>query len=161
MKRSTLADTNERGDWLMYADFVQVLIRQFNDLCRPDEKMALELDNVVYAMDATTKELCLDLFWWTRPAIFYDKYNNNERFHSATVLLPPRLFWKASENDLVVMRKNIRKRNIFQLKVPGYLLSGNLSPEGVSHFAGLRFDKEVRQPQPPLEGQLMVSGVVT
>jgi hypothetical protein len=41
-------------------------------------------------------------FFWTldqltaRLALFYDKYNN-ERVHSATALLPPRLFWEAYE----------------------------------------------------------------
>lgn len=28
--------------------------------------MSIELDNVVYALDATTIELCLDVFWWAK-----------------------------------------------------------------------------------------------
>lgn len=66
VKRSTLADANENRDWRIYADFAQVLIKQARNLCRPDEAMTIELDNVVYALDATTIELCLDVFWWAR-----------------------------------------------------------------------------------------------
>jgi IS4 transposase len=31
-----------------------------------DEDLSIELDNVVYALDATTIELCLDVFWWAK-----------------------------------------------------------------------------------------------
>jgi transposase InsO family protein len=105
-------------------------------------------------------------FFWTldqltaRLAVFYDKYNN-DRVHSATALLPPRLFWEAYENDLVVVRKDKRKRNIFRLKLPRYFLAGNLNPEGASRFAGLRFDTKDRQESIPEQEDQMVSGAVT
>lgn len=63
--RSTLADANENRDWRIYADFAQVLI----GIARPlyaDEDLGLELDNTVYALDATTIDLCLSLFPWAR-----------------------------------------------------------------------------------------------
>ena len=66
VKKSTLADANEKRDWRIYAEFAQVLIAQARQLCRGDQEMAIELDNVVYALDATTIELCLDVFWWAR-----------------------------------------------------------------------------------------------
>jgi hypothetical protein len=59
------------------------------------------------------------------------------------------------------MRKDKRKRNIFRLKLPRYLLSGNMNPEGASRFAGLRFDTEVRQESLPEHEDEMVSGAVT
>lgn len=62
VKRSTLANANEKRDWRTYADFAQVLIGQ-SQLCQANENLAIELDNVVYALDATTIELCLDVFW--------------------------------------------------------------------------------------------------
>ncbi len=61
--RSTLSRANERRDWRIYADFAQVLIR----LARPlyaDEDLGLDLDNTVYALDASTIDLCLSLFPW-------------------------------------------------------------------------------------------------
>jgi hypothetical protein len=66
VKKSTLADANETRDWRIYAEFAQVLIKQARLLCQADEQMAIELDNVVYALDATTIELCLEVFWWAK-----------------------------------------------------------------------------------------------
>jgi transposase len=63
--RSTLADANENRDWRIYADFAQVLIGMARPLYA-DEDLGLELDNTVYALDATTIDLCLSLFPWAR-----------------------------------------------------------------------------------------------
>lgn len=64
VKKSTLADANENRDWPIYAEFAQVLIKQARPLCQGDGEMSIELDNVVYALDATTIKLCLEVFWW-------------------------------------------------------------------------------------------------
>jgi len=61
--RNTLAKANERRDWRIYADFAQALIR----IARPlyaDEDLGLDLDQTVYALDASTIDLCLSLFPW-------------------------------------------------------------------------------------------------
>jgi IS4 transposase len=61
--RSTLADANERRDWRIYADIAQALIQ----IARPlytDDNIGLELDNTIYALDATTIDLCLSVFPW-------------------------------------------------------------------------------------------------
>ena len=61
--RSTLSDANEQRDWRIYADFAQALIR----IARPlyaKEDLGLELDNTVYALDASTVDLCLSVFPW-------------------------------------------------------------------------------------------------
>lgn len=63
IRRSTLADANERRDWRIYADFAQVLIRQARQLYLT-EPMAVDLDATVYALDSTTIDLCLALFPW-------------------------------------------------------------------------------------------------
>jgi len=65
VSRSTLADANEKRDWRIYADFAQMLI----DIARPlyaSEDFGLELDDTVYALDASTIDLCLSLFPWAR-----------------------------------------------------------------------------------------------
>jgi len=61
--RSTLADANERRDWRIYADFAQSLIQIARRLYA-GEDLGLELDNTVYALDATTIDLCLTVFPW-------------------------------------------------------------------------------------------------
>lgn len=61
--RSTLADANECRDWRIYADWAQTLIRRARKLYASDP-FALELDQTVYALDATVIDLCLSLFPW-------------------------------------------------------------------------------------------------
>ena len=61
--RSTLAEANEKRNWLIYADFAQVLINVARALYR-NEDFGLELNETVYALDSTTIDLCLSLFPW-------------------------------------------------------------------------------------------------
>lgn len=61
--RSTLANANEKRDWRIYADFAQSLIQTARQLYA-DEELGLELDSTVYALDATTIDLCLSVFPW-------------------------------------------------------------------------------------------------
>ena len=63
IKRSTLADANERRDWRIYAEFAQRLIAQARKLYS-EEDLGLDLSNTVYALDSTTIDLCLSLFPW-------------------------------------------------------------------------------------------------
>lgn len=65
VSRSTLADANETRDWRIYADLAQSLIREARLLYR-EEEFGIELDNTVYALDATTIDLCLAVFPWAR-----------------------------------------------------------------------------------------------
>ena len=60
VRRSTLADANERRDWRIYADFAHTLIHMARPLYA-DTELALDLDATVYALDATTIDLCLSL----------------------------------------------------------------------------------------------------
>ena len=63
VRRATLADANEHRDWRIYAEFAQRLIRQARRLYATEE-LGLDLSNTVYALDATTIDLCLALFPW-------------------------------------------------------------------------------------------------
>lgn len=63
VSRSTLADANENRDWRIYADFAQVLIAQARELYAKED-FCIDLDNTVYALDASTIDLCLSLFPW-------------------------------------------------------------------------------------------------
>ncbi len=61
--RSTLADANEKRDWRIYRDFAHVLISQARTLYA-EEDFGVQLDETVYALDATIIDLCLSLFPW-------------------------------------------------------------------------------------------------
>lgn len=63
--RNNLARANENRDWRIYADFSQILIHQARQLYK-DEDFGIELDQTVYALDASTIDLCLSLFPWAR-----------------------------------------------------------------------------------------------
>jgi len=63
IKRSTLADANERRDWRIYADFAQRLITQARKLYA-EEEFGLDLSDTIYALDSTTIDLCLSVFPW-------------------------------------------------------------------------------------------------
>jgi hypothetical protein len=63
ISKSTLSDANENRDWHIYADFAQVLIHTARTLYLK-EPFGVELTQTVYALDATTIDLCLALFPW-------------------------------------------------------------------------------------------------
>jgi hypothetical protein len=65
ISRTTLADANECRNWRIYADFAQVLIHTVIPLYA-DEDIGVELEEMVYALDSTTIDLCLSLFPWAR-----------------------------------------------------------------------------------------------
>ena len=65
VSRSTIADANEKRDWRIYADFAQALIH----IAKPfyaSEDFGVDLEETVYALDASTIDLCLSLFPWAR-----------------------------------------------------------------------------------------------
>ena len=63
VSRSTLADANEVRDWRIYADFAQSLIAITRRLYA-NESLAVNLQETVYALDASTIDLCLSVFPW-------------------------------------------------------------------------------------------------
>lgn len=63
ISRNTLAHANQTRDWPIYTDFAQVLIRKARQLCAKDS-FGIELEQTIYALDATTIDLCLSLFPW-------------------------------------------------------------------------------------------------
>ena len=65
VSRSTLADANEQRDWRIYAEFAQGLIAEARRLY-VDEPLGIELEQTVYALDASTIDLCLSVFPWAR-----------------------------------------------------------------------------------------------
>jgi Domain of unknown function (DUF4372)/Transposase DDE domain len=63
VKRSTLADANENRDWRIWEDLAMLLIRRARKpYC--NDSFGIDLDSTVYALDATTIDLCLSLFPW-------------------------------------------------------------------------------------------------
>ena len=65
MSKSTLADMNEKKDWRIYQDYAMVLVERAKVLYK-DEYYRLGIDNMVYAFDSSTINLCLQLCPWAK-----------------------------------------------------------------------------------------------
>jgi hypothetical protein len=63
ISRNTLSNANQTRDWRIYGDFAQVLISIARSLYADDD-FGVHLKRTVYALDATTIDLCLSLFPW-------------------------------------------------------------------------------------------------
>jgi hypothetical protein len=63
VSRGALADANEARDWRIHFAFAHALIRIARRLYA-EEPLAVDLKETVYALDATTIDLCLSLFPW-------------------------------------------------------------------------------------------------
>jgi hypothetical protein len=65
VSRNNLAHANKVRDWRIYADLAHVLIQTARKMYVGDN-FALELENTVFALDATTIDLCLSMFPWAK-----------------------------------------------------------------------------------------------
>lgn len=66
IKLSTLCDANEQRDWRIYEAFGQTLIKRAVLLYQDDPSVLEGLDGKFYALDSTTIDLCLAVFFWAR-----------------------------------------------------------------------------------------------
>ena len=65
INRSTIAKANENRDWRIYADFAQILINIARELYKK-EKLVIDINETIYALDSSTIDLCLSLFPWAK-----------------------------------------------------------------------------------------------
>jgi IS4 transposase len=63
--RSTLADANEKRDFRIYEEFAKSLMQRARREYAQTQ-LALDVDNAVYALDASTIDLTLSLFPWAK-----------------------------------------------------------------------------------------------
>jgi hypothetical protein len=63
--RSTLADANERRDYRIYEEFAKSLMQRARR-AYANTQLAMDVDNAVYALDASTIDLTLSLFPWAK-----------------------------------------------------------------------------------------------
>lgn len=63
--RSTLADANERRDYRIYEEFAKSLMSRARRVYT-NTQLAMDVDNAVYALDASTIDLTLSLFPWAK-----------------------------------------------------------------------------------------------
>ena len=62
--KSTLSRANENRDWRIFQDFGLKLIEEARKLYADDNQLEVRLKGKVFAVDATTIDLCLSVFDW-------------------------------------------------------------------------------------------------
>lgn len=62
--KSTVSRTNETRDWRIFQDFGMKLIDEAKTLYEGDNQLEIDLKGDVFALDSTTVDLCLNVYWW-------------------------------------------------------------------------------------------------
>jgi len=63
VSRRNLGTANERRNCKIFEEFAYVLIAEARRSCYRED-FEIEVDGNVYALDSTTIDLCLSVFWW-------------------------------------------------------------------------------------------------
>jgi hypothetical protein len=66
ISKSNLAYANEHRDWRIFADFAYLLIAKSRQSIAPNDTHELFENHSIYAIDTTTIDLCLNVFWWAK-----------------------------------------------------------------------------------------------
>jgi hypothetical protein len=66
VRRSTLADANERRDWRIFGDLGAWLLQRAQRLYADTALDAVDWSGAAYALDASTVDLCLSVFPWAQ-----------------------------------------------------------------------------------------------
>jgi hypothetical protein len=75
--RRNLGKANERRNYKIFEEFAYILIEEARRSCyRSDFEM--EVDGNVYALDSTTIDLCLNVFWWAE----FRKHKGGIKLHT-------------------------------------------------------------------------------
>lgn len=64
VSKSTLSTANENRSYLIYFDLAMLLINEAKALYQTKDDLDISIDNNVFAIDATTIDLCLSTFFW-------------------------------------------------------------------------------------------------
>jgi IS5 family transposase len=118
--RNTLAHANEVRDWRIYADFAQGLITTARPLYAT-EAFGVELEQTVYALDATVIDLCLALFPWAT----FRKHKGAVKLHTLLDLrgnIPSVLFiTPGNVHDVNILDQLAVEAGAFYILDRGYL----------------------------------------
>ncbi len=66
ISKSNLAYANEQRDWRIFADYAYILIAKARTICKAGNQFEVNIEGNVYAIDSTTIDLCLSVFWWAK-----------------------------------------------------------------------------------------------
>jgi len=77
ISRRNLGKANEKRSYKIFEEFAYVLIEQARQSCYRTD-FEVEVDGNVYALDSTTIDLCLSVFWWAE----FRKHKGGIKLHT-------------------------------------------------------------------------------
>jgi hypothetical protein len=75
--RRNLGKANEKRSYKIFEEFAYVLIEEARRSCYKDE-FEIDVDGNIYALDSTTIDLCLSVFWWAE----FRKHKGGIKLHT-------------------------------------------------------------------------------
>lgn len=98
---SNFSRANENRDWRIYAEYTYILIAKARQMRAGQNEFELKVEVNVYAVDSTTIDLCLNVFWWTKfhkyslPDLFCMNFNfQRDHIYTSIFITLPMNFWK-------------------------------------------------------------------
>ena len=77
VSRRNFGTANEKRNYRIFEEFAYVLIEEARRSCYRDD-FEIEVDGNVYALDSTTIDLCLSIFWWAK----FRKHKGGIKLHT-------------------------------------------------------------------------------
>ncbi len=119
--KSTLSTANENRSYLIYYDLAMLLIKQAKQLYLGDSDLEVELENNVFAIDATTIDLCLSTFYWAT----FRKTKGGIKLHTQLNLktaIPEFIYFSAASlHDVNALDFICFEANSFYIMDKGYI----------------------------------------
>ena len=66
ISKNNLSNANIKRDWRIFADYAYILIAHARKICVDNADFNLDIEGNIYAVDASTIDLCLEVFWWAK-----------------------------------------------------------------------------------------------
>jgi Domain of unknown function (DUF4372)/Transposase DDE domain len=118
---STITRANENRSYQIYEELAMMLIKEANQLCIKDNYLEIEFEGNVFALDATTIDLCLSTFYWAS----FRKAKGGIKLHTQLDLktsIPQFiLFSNASMHDVNLLDTLNFESNSFYIMDRGYI----------------------------------------
>ena len=118
---STLTRANENRSHLIYEEFAMLLIKEAKHLYLGDDTLEVQLKNNVFAIDATTIDLCLSTFYWATFRSTKGGIKLHTQLDLKTSIPEFILFSSASVHDVNVLDVISFEANSFYIMDRGYV----------------------------------------
>jgi hypothetical protein len=118
---STITRANENRSYKIYEEHAMLLIKEAKRLCIDDNKLEIELKENVFAIDATTIDLCLSTFFWATFRTTKAGIKLHTQIDLKTAIPEFILFSNASVHDVNALDFISFEANSFYIMDKGYV----------------------------------------